>query len=172
MVDALAQVGVDVTEGWPVGIDPGQSAESFGFQVGLFFAFSQPGQEQFAPLPAVIEQERQRMAARAAWSDYFADVDVFVCPVNFTTAFPHDPRPFEDRTILTADGERSYTDQPFWIAHASLAGLPAVAASAGRTSGGLPVGAQIIGPLHEDDTAITFAELLAEVTGGFQQPRV
>jgi amidase len=32
------------------------------------------------------------------------------------------------------------------------------------------VGAQIVAPLYEDDTAITFAELLAEVTGGFQPP--
>lgn len=169
-VDALAQAGVRVTEGWPAGIDPEQSAESFGFQVSLFFAFAQPGEQDFAPLAAVIEQERRRMAARAAWSDYFRDVDVFVCPVNFTAAFPHDPRPFGQRTITTADGERPYTDQPFWIAHASLAGLPAVAAPTGRTSAGLPVGAQIIGPLYEDDTAITFAGLLADVTGGFQPP--
>jgi hypothetical protein len=30
---ALARAGVTVTEGWPAGIDPGQSAESFGFQL-------------------------------------------------------------------------------------------------------------------------------------------
>jgi amidase len=30
------------------------------------------------------------------------------------------------------------------------------------------VGAQIIGPLYEDDTAITFAELLADFAGGFR----
>ena len=34
----------------------------------------------------------------------------------------------------------------------------------------MPVGAQIIGPRHEDDTVITFAELLANVTGGFLPP--
>jgi hypothetical protein len=88
-----ARAGVTVTEGWPAGIDPGQSAKSFG---------------------------------------YFRDVDVFVCPVNFTAAFPHDPRPFGKRTVTTADGERPHADQAFWIAHASLAGLPAVAAPVGR----------------------------------------
>lgn len=169
-VDALARAGVTVTRGWPAGIDPGQSAESFGFQAGLFLAFAQPGEQDFAPLAAVIEQERRRLAARAAWSDYFTDFDVFVCPVNFTTAFPHDARPFGQRAIATADGERSYADQPFWTAHASLAGLPAAAAPAGRTPAGLPVGAQIIGPRYEDDTVITFAELLANVTGGFLPP--
>ena len=37
---------------------------------------------------------------------------------------------------------------------------------------GLPIGAQIIGPLYEDDAAITFAELLADVVGGYQSPPV
>ena len=169
-VDALARPGATVVGGWPEGVDPGLSAESFGFHVGLFFAFNQPGAEEFAPLAAVVEQERRRQAARAAWSGYFAGVDVFVCPTNFTAAFPHDPRPFDERTIATADGERPYAEQPFWIAHASLAGLPALAAPAGRTPRGLPVGVQVVGPAFEDDTAITFAELLEDVTGGFQPP--
>jgi amidase len=34
------------------------------------------------------------------------------------------------------------------------------------------VGVQILGPLYEDDTAITFAELLADLTGGFQPPPI
>jgi amidase len=169
-VDALTLAGAAVVDGWPDGVDPGQSAESFGFHVGLFFAFNQPGAEGFAPLSAVVEQERRRQAALAAWSRYFAEVDVFLCPTNFTAAFPHDPRPFEERTIATPDGERPYAEQPFWIAHASLAGLPAVAAPVGRTPGGLPVGVQVVGPPFEDDTAITFAELLEDVTGGFQPP--
>jgi amidase len=36
----------------------------------------------------------------------------------------------------------------------------------------LPVGAQIIGPLYEDDTAITFAELMAETVGGYAPPPI
>jgi amidase len=170
-VDALARAGATVVEGWPEGIEPAESAASFGFQIGLFFAFNQPGGE-LASLAEVIEQEGRRMAARAAWSRYFANMDAFLCPTNFTAPFPHDPRPFEERTIATAEGDRSYRDQPFWIAHPSLAGLPAVAAPVGRTPGGLPVGLQIVGPLYEDDTAITFAELLAEVTGGYQPPPI
>jgi amidase len=110
------------------------------------------------------------MAARAAWNRYFDDIDVFLCPVNFTPAFPHDSRPFEERTITTPEGERPYNDQAFWVSHASLPGLPAVAAPIGRTPGGLPVGAQIMGPLYEDDTAITFAELFTDVIGGYEPP--
>ena len=112
------------------------------------------------------------MAARAVWARYFDEVDVFVCPANFTPAFPHDVRPFEERTVTTPEGERPYQDQAFWVAHASLPGLPAVVAPAGRTPGGVPVGAQVVGPRYEDDTAITFAELLGDVAGGYQPPPV
>jgi amidase len=168
-VEELARAGAMVVEGWPDGVDPARNYESFGFHVRLFFAFQQPG-EDFATLSEVIDHENRRMAARAAWNRYFDDIDVFLCPVNFAPAFPHDARPFEQRTITTPEGERPYTDQAFWVSHASLADLPAVAAPVGRTSSGLPVGVQIVGPLHEDDKAITFAELLAEVIGGYEPP--
>jgi amidase len=166
-VDELARAGATVVEGWPDGVDPVRNYESFGFHVRLFFTFQQPG-EDFATLSKVVDQENRRMAARAAWSRYFSEIDVFLCPVNFTPAFPHDTRPFEERTITTPEGERPYNDQAFWVSHASLPGLPAVAAPIGRTPGGLPVGAQIVGPLYEDNTAITFAELFTDVIGGYE----
>jgi amidase len=168
-VDALAGAGATVVEGWPDGVDPVRQAESFGFHVRLFFAFQQPG-EDVATLSEIVDHEHRRMAARAAWSSYLDDVDVFLCPANFTPAFPHDTRPFEDRTITTPEGHRPYHNQAFWASHASLPGLPALAAPIGRTPGGLPVGAQIVGPLYEDDTAITFAELLGDVIGGYEPP--
>src|SRR5215204_3243952 len=168
-VDALARAGATVVEGWPDGVDPVQNYESFGFHVQSFFAFQQPG-EDFTTFSEFIDHENRRMASRAAWSRYFDDVDVFLCPVNFAPAFPHDTRPFEERTITTPEGERPYNDQSFWVSHASLPGLPTVAAPIGHTSGVLPVGAQIVGPLYEDDTAITFAELLGDVIGGYDPP--
>ncbi|MCA2221740.1 amidase family protein [Nonomuraea aurantiaca] len=160
VVDALGRADATLVEGWPQGIDPARSAESFGFHVGLFFAFIEGGQDggrDFAPLPAVIEHETRRMTARQAWNDYFTDIDVFLCPTTPTPAI----RPGDG-----TDVER----MPFWIAHASLPGLPAVNAPIGTTPHGLPVGAQIVGPLYEDDTAITFAELLSEIAGGYTQP--
>jgi amidase len=164
-VDALARAGATILAGWPDGVDPVGQAESFGFEVAQFFAFH-GGDADFATLPQVVEQHGRRMAAQEAWRRYFTDVDVFLCPSTFTTALPypaHGP-------IVTPDGERPDHELGFWIAHASLAGLPAVSAPFGRTPAGLPVGAQLIGPSHEDDTPITFAELAAEILGGFTPP--
>ena len=61
-----------------------RSYESFGFHVRLFFAFQQPAGNWTVrdALPEVIEHETRRMAARVAWSRYFDDVDVFLCPVE------------------------------------------------------------------------------------------
>jgi amidase len=148
-VDALAKAGVPLREGWPDGVDPVVQAAAFGFQVEWFFA-AQEGRE----LAGTDERERQRAALGAAWARYFADVDVFLCPTVFTTAFPHHDR-------------HRYDDQVFWVAQASLPGLPAVSVPAG---GALPVGLQVVGPAHEDDTALTFAELAADVVGGFVPP--
>jgi amidase len=169
-VDALARAGATVVEGWPEGVDPARSYESFGFHVRAFFAFQEPGGDPIG-FSEFVDHENRRMASRAAWNRYFGDVaDVFLCPANFTPAFPHDAKPFEQRTIATPEGERPYNDQAFWVSHASLPGLPAVSAPVGCTSGGLPVGAQVVGPLYEDDTVITFAELLADVNGGYEPP--
>jgi amidase len=151
-VDALAKAGVAIVAGWPEGVDPVGQGESFGFQVGQFFAFHGDDPD-FASVPQIVEQHRRRMAARAAWDRYFAEVDVFLCPAAFTAAFPH--------------GDSPHQALGFWIAPASLAGLPALSAPVGLTPGGMPVGAQVLGPRHEDDTAITFAELAADVVGGY-----
>jgi amidase len=170
-VDALARAGVELVEGWPEGIDPAEVAKSFSFHVGLFFAYQQ-AEQATETLATAVEHEHRRMATRAAWNRYFTHADTFLCPTNFTTAFPHDTRPFEQRTVPTSEGEQPYTNQPFWISHASLPGLPAVTAPIGTTADRLPVGAQIIGPLYEDDTPLTFAELLADQIGGYQRPPI
>ncbi len=140
-----------------------------------FLAFQQAGEPGDAGAAGItfsqlVDQTRLRAEIVTAWERYFEEVDVFVCPVSATPAFPHDSRPFDLRTVTTSAGERPYHEQAFWVSHAALAGLPTVAAPVGRAPGGLPVGAQLIGPSFEDDTVITFAELLAEVVGGYERP--
>jgi amidase len=144
--------------------------EAFGFQVGLFIAAHEPAGNDFASLSAVLDQERRRLAFRATWDRHFNDVDVMLLPTTVTAAIAHDARRFDERTIVTSAGDVPYTDQTYWISHAALPGLPALSAPVGQTSEGLPVGVQVIGPALEDDTAITFAALLADITPGYRPP--
>lgn len=150
-VDTLAAKGVRVVEGWPQGVDPVAGAEAFGFHVGLFLAYQT---HQESPAAGRFDHEHRRVAFRAAWHGYFRDIDVWLCPVNFTAAFPHDDPPPD------------YDAQGFWIANPALPGLPCLSVPIGLTEGGLPVGLQVVGPRFEDDTAITFAELLAREIDG------
>ncbi|MFL6128821.1 MAG: amidase family protein [Mycobacteriales bacterium] len=156
VADAVARTGAIVVEGWPDGVDPGAGFEAFGAQVQAFFAW-QDRTAATGSLADFAAQDARRMAHRAAWQRYFQDIDIFLSPVNFTAAPPHDDRPLAERTVAG----RPYTDQSFWIAPAGLAGLPALSAPVGHTPDGLPVGLQILTARHQDDTALTFAELVA-----------
>lgn len=115
--------------------------------------------------------EEKRIAVRCLWQKIFKDIDVFLMPVNYTAAFPHDhSEPMTKRTIETSEGERPYMDQLYWMTYSSITGLPCTVAPAGFTDTGLPVGIQILGPYLEDGTTIHFAELLEKVTGGYTEP--
>ena len=65
--------------------------------------------------------------------------------------------------MRTVDGERRYDEQPFWTAQPAVAGLPALAAPAGRTRYGLPVGLQIVGPPGGEHLIIDLAERIASI---------
>ena len=158
-IDAIEAAGATVVEGWPDGMDPAAQFRDFGFHLDAFFALQSDGAVSHK---AFIEADNRRMATRAAWARAFDDVDVFLCPTNSTPAFPHDERPFDERTFDTSHGPRPFHEQFFWTAHATLSGLPAASAPIGKTPSGLPVGMQIIGPHFEDDTVLTFAETVSE----------
>ncbi len=65
---------------------------------------------------------------------------------------------------------RPYWDQVVWAGLATLGHLPATVAPVGKTSEGLPVGVQIIGPYLEDRTTIDVARLITREIGGFEPP--
>jgi amidase len=164
--DRLTAAGIEIVEGWPSGVDSSATMPGFGFALQRFMATADPA-SGWSATGAEIDRERQRRAdTRAAWARYFTTVDALVCPVNFTAAIEHDDRPFGQRTVRTCDGERRYDEQPFWTAQPAVAGLPALAAPAGRTEAGLPVGMQIVGPHHGDHLIIDVAEQLGGILDG------
>ncbi|HYW03161.1 MAG TPA: amidase [Gammaproteobacteria bacterium] len=112
-----------------------------------------------------------RYRYRAAWAAFFRDCDVLLCPVTPVEAVPHDhSQDSLARTIVVNGEQRNYWEQLGWVGLATLPGLPATSAPAGRSARGLPVGIQIIGPFLEDRTCLAFARCLAEVIGGFEAP--
>src|ERR1700728_185959 len=96
---------------------------------------------------------RCRALSRAAWQKYFEEFDVFLSPVSFLPAFPHDhSEPVQNRRFMTPEGPHPIFHLTFWIHTATLTGMPAVSAPVGLTASGLPVGLQIMGPYLEDPT--------------------
>lgn len=114
-------------------------------------------------------EERTRLRWRC--HEMFEDIDVLLTPVSPVTAFPHQTEGNHLSRKLTVDGQqRPYVDHIPWMALATSAYLPAMSAPVGVTPDDLPVNIQIIGPHLGDMTTIRFAELLAEVRGGFRKP--
>ena len=120
------------------------------------------------------DEARARIAAQLR--GVFNRFDVIVAPIGPVAAFPHDHRPFQRRTLTLSNGTRvPYLAMLRWIALATACGLPATAIPAGQTprtekGGGLPVGAQLIGPRGADSRTIAIAEAIEERLGGFVAP--
>jgi len=113
----------------------------------------------------------QRAMMRTRWEEYFQDVDVMICPCARVAAFPHDPRSFTKR-VNTVNGQELPHDEVLlpWAGLTLMAYLPATSAPVGLTPDGRPVGAQIVGPYHEDRTPIHVAQLMQDVVGGYTPP--
>jgi amidase len=189
-VEKIEKAGVRVDRGWPAGVNFGEQLNTYLF---LLYAVMAPrfapevqealraayranpknvaGAALVEPHSRWLDETAKRLAARAVWEQYFRDHDIFLMPVAFVPAFPHDhSEPFDQRKLDTPEGKRPYPDITPWIMPPTLSGCPATVAPAGRTAAGLPVGIQIMGPYLEDATTIEFARLIADVVGGFVPP--
>jgi len=101
----------------------------------------------------------------------FGRFDAILAPITPVTAFPHDHRPFTRRRLTTSDGKVvPYPSMLNWISLATALHLPATAIPAGPASSGLPVGAQLIGPLNGDARMLAIAQAIEENIRGFTAP--
>ena len=117
-----------------------------------------------------LHLDEARAQIRARWNLFFRDYDVSLTPVTPVAAIEHLHIPMGDRTILVNGEAHDYWNQLTWAGLVTVAHLPATVAPVGQTSGGLPVGVQIVGPYLEDATTIEFARLLGDVHGGYVPP--
>lgn len=101
----------------------------------------------------------------------FERFDAILAPIAPVTAFPHDHRPFGRRRLATSDGGAiPYASMLNWISLPTALHLPATAMPAGLAADGLPVGAQLIGPLNGDARVLAIAQAIEENVRGFTPP--
>jgi amidase len=102
----------------------------------------------------------------------FERYDAILAPVAPVTAFPHDHRSFQSRRLEMSDGQAApYVSMLGWIAVATALYLPATTVPAGF-AGGLPVGAQLIGPHGSDGRLLALAQAIDENVRGFVAPEL
>ena len=117
-----------------------------------------------------IRYNFKREHLRFAWDDFFEDWDILLCPQMATPAFPHDHRPFGQRTIDVDGTQRDYFEQLFWSGLVTNAYLPSTVFPTGLSREGLPIGIQAVSAAYRDHRTIEFARLMAEELGGFRVP--
>jgi amidase len=166
LADRLERLGAEVSRASPLLPD---LAAAHGVYLGVLNAImgrGRPGAEPaintFDYLNGLDTIERNR----AQWAELFESFDVVLSPPFGTAAFPHTDEPeWPKRTHIINGQPTPYGAQIAWPGIATFPGLPATCAPVARTSGGLPVGVQIIGPAYEDRTTIAFAGLLERELG-------
>jgi amidase len=120
-----------------------------------------------------LHNHQRRTLLRRVWASWFRDFDVMLCPVTPMPAFPHDHHgSIRDRSVTINGQERSQVDALAWTGLVGVAYLPSTVVPVGRTSEGLPVGVQIVGPYLEDRSPLFVGARLAELVGGYQPPPV
>lgn len=196
LADRLGAMGASVARSSPLLPDLAESARLHTSMVRNLVAFGQPpefflaARERAAALKAddntvmaswwrapslshhewmIAEIARGRL--RVLWANLFKQFDVVLCPPFSVTAFPHDQTPVREERAIDIDSKSfPYPSLIVWATVATPPGLPVTVMPIGRSSSGLPIGVQIIGPLLEDRTPLAFARLLEREIGGFQPP--
>lgn len=108
------------------------------------------------------QAERQRSAIYRSMQEFFRHYDLLLCPTTIVPPFDVDVRYVEEAAGVKFD---NYIDWVTATSAISVSGCPAASAPAGFTDEGLPVGIQIIGPMHGDGRVLAAAALLDEMTG-------
>ncbi|MBW8815195.1 MAG: hypothetical protein JF588_17385 [Caulobacterales bacterium] len=168
----LERAGATVARGSDLLPDPAAAREIYMGMLTTAMSRGDP-QAQSISAHAWLNLLDAQLRIRRQWARLFQDFDVVLSPAFVTVAYPHLDQPDQATSTLTIDGRQTpYSDGLAWPGVATLANLPATAIPIGQTRGGLPIGAQVIGPYLEDRTAIGFAALVEREFGGFRAPPV
>lgn len=168
--DRLRRVGADVEIGSDLLPDLGAMHDAYLAMLNVAITRGAPGASPPDAHTWLMFQDVQ-LAIRKQWAALFADFDVVLAPAHGSLAFEHNADPDMAARRIVVNGEAAaYFAHLAWAGLATFPHLPATAAPIGISSGGLPIGIQIIGPYLEDRTPIAFAGMLEREFGGFVAP--
>ncbi len=163
--EALRRAGAQVTRSSARLPDPGLAHQTYLRILMTVMSRGAPPSPDTPHAHAYLEALDIQANLRRQWRAVFEEVDVVMAPVLGTVAFPHiaPQGDWSSRRLMINGVEESFGDQLAWVGMASFGGLPATSVPVGRTVGGLPIGAQIIGPYLGDRTALGAARLIQDL---------
>ena len=117
--------------------------------------------------------DRERARLRHRWAEFFENVDVLLCPITLTPAFPHQQEgSWATREFVVNGAPVPYLSLEAWPALIGAAYLPSTSAPVGRTAAGLPVGVQVVSPYLHDYRSIAVARLITDLVDGYAVPPI
>jgi amidase len=170
----LADLGARVEEREPVAFEELLAAFRRLFRTLLRSAARvgsiPPGSAATAREPSAYDlmallEERDRFIALL--EQFFSHYDTFVCPAAICTAFPHGP----PGSPVDVDGELSPStclDHPTILA--TYTGAPSLVVPIALGTGGLPIGAQLVGRRWNDERLVAIGTAIAEAVGPLPSP--
>jgi len=115
--------------------------------------------------------DNERAFMRHAWTKFFQEWDILLCPAATSAAWPHDHAGERHDRMITVNGKQQRgVDQMFWAGYPNMVFLPSTVSPAGLSPEGLPLGLQAVAAEGEDKTAIEFCRLVSNGIVGFQAP--
>lgn len=117
------------------------------------------------------QHHQHRLRLQAQWARFFDRFDILIAPIAATTAVPHNHQGARWEQTITVNGRpQTQITQIFWAGLPGVVGLPATAVPLGLAADGLPVGAQLIGPLLADPVCLRLARWLESHHLSFTPP--
>lgn len=117
-------------------------------------------------LEDIGDARRATQTLRSAFSSYFSDFDVLLCPVNPVTARPHGSQEFTVDGVTVPWTHVMAATSPF-----NLTGLPALSVPYAISTEGSPINIQLVGAWFDESTILRLGALLERAGGlGSRRP--